>query len=283
MASDSTNNNDDWDMIGDNSGYYADSDEEKYRKSTYKIALEHVEFSPYLAVNNQRILKWKFLRGDDTSLTANSCSFKIYSAVSRNFTSAFYLLDELIDQFTINKLQRMNEVWQYLIKVACAQVFNRRLKVFSLLIKIMQRVEENGVDKSFINIFALKPLKSLQVTCELQNKDDRNLSRALYEVFYFAEKLAVKWSIQDEYKARLKDREEIIEKVCETCYFISQIMASVNIRGSVFNGEVARSKSVEEVRAVQASSEEDTCEDEEHSAEDFYSDEDETTPSNTSF
>jgi len=276
-------------MIGDNSGYYADSDEEKFRKSTYKLSLEHIEFSPYLAVNNQRMLKWKFLRGEETHLTADSCSFKIYSSVSRNFTSAFYLLDELVDQLAINKFQRLNEIWNYLIKVACAQVFNRRLKVLSLLIKIMQKVENNDMDKSVVNIFSLKPLKSLQVTLELPNRDDRNLSRALYEVFYFAEKLAVKWTIQDEYKARLKDRKEIVERLCETGYYISMIMASVNLRGGLFSEKNDVFKLTEatvekKVKAHHASSEDDTCECENDTAEeDFYSDEDECDRNHTSF
>ena len=139
--------------------------------------------------------------------------------------------------------------------------------MFSLLIKIMQKLidanhNNNNIDimdKTYIiNIFALKPLKNLHTTCELlPNREDRNLSRALYELFYFAEKLAQKWSIQDEYRARMKDREEILEKLCETSFFIQMIIASLNMqqqRSSVVFG-ASRKKKVR--RVIESESEEE--------------------------
>ena len=231
--SDSDYSDDDWQMIGDTNNGYADSDDEKYRKSTYKLPLDMIEFSPYLAINNQKILKWKFLRRDESDWTIDTCSFKVYSSVSKNFSSAFYLLDELIDQLSIKKFQQLNDIWLYLIKVSCAQVFSKRLKIFSLLVKLMQKVDAQNLDRNCINIFALKPLKNLQITLECPNKDDRNLSRALYELFFFSEKLAIKWCIQHEYKARMKDKNEIIEKLCETAYFINVILVSLNMSNNM--------------------------------------------------
>ncbi len=212
-----------------NGNEYGDSDDEKYRKLTYKLPLESIEHSPYLAINNQKMLRWKFMRRDESDWTFDSCSFKIYSSVSKNFQSAYYLLDELIDQLNIKTFQYINDLWNYLIKISCAQVFNKRLKLLSLLIKIMLRVESCDMDKSCINIFALKPLKNLQFTLEMSSKEDRNLSRALFELFFFAEKLAIKWLIQNEYRAQMKDKAELIEKVYETSYFINLILASINM------------------------------------------------------
>ena len=216
----------------ENDTFPPDSDEEKYRKSIYKLPLEYIEYNPYLAINNQKYLKWKFLR-DENSLSSDACSFKIYSSLSKNFASAYFLLDELIDQLAIYKFQRLSEIWNYLIKISSAQAFGRRLKVFGLLIKIMNKVNDNNMDKTSISLFALKPLKNLQVMLETPNKEDRKLSRALYELFFFAEKLAIKWSIQREYKARLKDKEEIIEKLCETSYFINMILISLNMKNNL--------------------------------------------------
>ena len=212
-----------------NNNGYTDSDDEKYKKLTYKLPLDSIEYCPYLAINNQKLLKWKFLRRDESDWTFDSCSFKIYSSVSKNFQSAYYLLDELIDQLNITNFQQLNELWNYLIKISCAQVFNKRLKLLSLLIKIMHKVESNNMEKMCVNLFALKPLKNLQFTLEMTSKEDRNLSRALFELFFFAEKLAIKWSIQIEYKAQMKDKGEIIEKLCETSYFINLILASLNM------------------------------------------------------
>lgn len=229
----SVNSDEDWDVAGDPNYACNDSDEERFRKSTFKLCLDQIEYSPYLAINNQKLLKWKFIRGDETKSPGieaglDTCSFKIYQSVSKNFPSAFYLVDELIDQLSIKKFQRLNEIWSYLIKVSCAQVFNYRLKVFSLLIKILHKVlDEPDMDKKCINLFNLKPLKSLQVSLESPtNKDDRNLLRALYDLFFVADKLAIKWSIEREYQARLKSREEIIERLCEVSYFIGLIQAS---------------------------------------------------------
>ena len=172
------------------------------------------------------------LPGTETGL--DTCSFKIYQSVSKNFLSAFYLVDELIDQLSIKKFQRLNEVWSYLVKVSCAQVFNYRLKAFSLLIKIVQKVlDEPDLDKRCINLFGLKPLKSLQISLESPaNKNDRDLLRALYDLFFFAEKLAIKWDIGREYQARLRSKEELIERVCEVGYFIQLIRASFGHRGN---------------------------------------------------
>lgn len=208
---------------------YGDSDEEKYRKLTYKLPLDSIEYSPYLAINNQKLLKWKFLRHDESDWQFESCSFKIYSCVSKNFHSAYYLLDELIDQLDIKSFQQLNELWNYLIKISCAQVFNKRLKLLNLLIKIMHKVNECSMDKMCVNLFALKPLKNLEYTLEMTSKEDRNLSRALFELFFFAEKLANKWQIQNEYRAQMKDKVEFVEKVCETAYLISLIMTSLNL------------------------------------------------------
>lgn len=76
-----------------------------------------------------------------------------------------------------------------------------------------------------MKIIWLKPLKNLQVMLETPNKEDRKLSTALFELFFYAEKLAIKWSIQHEYRARLKDREEIIEKLSETSHFLNMIIS----------------------------------------------------------
>ena len=231
--SDSEYSGDDWEAIGRSNNCYADSDEEKYRKLTYKFPLDAIEYLPFIAVNNQKMLKWKFLRREESDWTTDSCSFKIYSCVSKNLDSAFYLLDELIDQIDVKKFQPLSQIWSYLIKISCAQVFNKRLKIFSLLIKILQKIYSSDLDKSCINIYALKPLKSLQYNLETFNREDRNLSRALFELFFFVEKLTIKWSIQLEYKAMMKDRSELIEKLCETSYFVNLIMASLNMSNNL--------------------------------------------------
>lgn len=130
-------------MIGDDT-FPPDSDEEKYRKSIYKLPLDYIEYNPYLAINIQKYLKWKFLRNERSS-AIDACSFKIYSSFSKNFASAYFLLDELIDQLAIHKFQKLNEIWNYLIKISCAQVFGKRLKVFGILIKILNKVNENNM------------------------------------------------------------------------------------------------------------------------------------------
>jgi len=55
---------DDWEVAGDNTYAYNDSDEERLRKSTFKLFIDQIEYTPYLAINNQKLLKWKFSRGD---------------------------------------------------------------------------------------------------------------------------------------------------------------------------------------------------------------------------
>jgi hypothetical protein len=216
-----------------------ESDDEKYRKSSSRlhqiqIFLDSMEKSPYLAINNQKMLKWKFNRRDDDFVT-DSCSFKIYSTFSKNFESAYYLLDELIDQLNLTNYTGLNELWTCLVRIGCVQTFGKRLKIFSLLIKIMYKIDLEGGEKSCINLHALKPLKNLQYY--LQNSsshnNSRNLCRALFELFFFAEKLAIKWEMQKEYRAHMRDKEEFVEQVCETSYFIKLMMKSLNLNDEV--------------------------------------------------
>jgi hypothetical protein len=227
----SDNDESDWHVVNNNN--YGDSDDEKYKKSTYKLPLDFIENNPYLAINNQKMLKWKFIRRDESDWTTDVCSFKIYSTFSKNFESAYYLLDELISQLDFNQYSALNELWGSLIKIACVQSFGKRLKILSLLIKIMHRINIDNGAKMCINLYALKPLKSLQYSLESSNKEDRNLCRALFELFFFAEKLAIKWSVQKEYRAQMKDKDEFVEYICEASYFINLIMNTLNLNDNI--------------------------------------------------
>ena len=164
-----------------------------------------------------------------TSATpADTCSFKIYSSVSRNFESSYHILDELIDHMDLannkqspcQQSQHANNLWLHLIHASCVQTFTCRLKLLGLLAKMIKRVyyhhcdNDEGSSSSSdldltlpIDLFALKPLKSLHYTLETYYKLDRNLSRALYELFYFAEKLAIKFRVEKEFVARLRDKQ----------------------------------------------------------------------------
>ena len=227
----SDNDESDWHVVNNNN--YGDSDDEKYKKTTYKLPLDFIENNPYLAINNQKMLKWKFIRRDESDWTTDVCSFKIYSTFSKNFESAYYLLDELISQLDFNQYSALNELWGSLIKIACVQSFGKRLKILSLLIKIMHRINVDNGAKMCINLYALKPLKSLQYSLESSNKEDRNLCRALFELFFFAEKLAIKWSVQKEYRAQMKDKDEFVEYICEASYFINLIMNTLNLNDNI--------------------------------------------------
>ncbi|CAF0766591.1 unnamed protein product [Brachionus calyciflorus] len=213
---------DEWYTSVNNTNYSENEDENKPKKISFKISLENLENVPYIAVKNQKILKWKFCR---TDWSTESCSFKIYTTLSKNFESAYHILDEIISQ--CSKLD-LNDLWSSLIKICCVQAFTKRLKILSLLIKIIRKVYQNSETKNCINLFELRPLKNLHYTLEFSNKDDKNFSRALYELFFFAEKLAIKWSIQCEYVARMKDKTYFLEKISETSYFINLIAGSIN-------------------------------------------------------
>jgi hypothetical protein len=223
------------------------SDGERARsKSAIKVPLHFAEQVQYLSVQNQKCLKWKFSRGNESewtdsgaaSTTADQFSFKIYSIFSRNFDSAYYLLEELIEQLDVSTkgpLALLDELWLSLIKICCAQSFTKRLKILNLLVRIIKKVmdnEANGDTRACLNFSALKPLKNLHYALERTGREDRNLSRALYELFFFAEKLAIQWSKQVEYTAHMKVREEFAEKITEASCFINFLIGAYNLNGS---------------------------------------------------
>lgn len=232
-------------------------------RRTFRLALDEAGLHmPYLSIQNKRMLTWKFSSPNGTSTATDSpsnVSFKIYSTVSKNFESAFHLLEELIDQLDLeNNLSHrsvLNKLWTSLIKICCVQSFDKRLKVLSLLIKTVSKVTQISKpldDSPIINLNALRPLKSLQHTVEAtavsgNSGEDRNLSRALFELFFFAEKLACQWHKQREYLAHMKDKQDFIEKICEASSFIQFINNTYNLNESStstsLNQQISKSSS----------------------------------------
>lgn len=214
-----------WDISANNTGF-TDSQDNRTRKKKFKINLENLSTIPFIAIKNEKMLKWKFCR-DNYDTINERCSFKIFTTLSKNFESAFNILEEIISQAKCDQLN-LNDIWCSLIKICCLQAFNKRLKVLGLLIKIIQKVYEAPDCEHCINIFEIKPLRNLHITVETYNTEDKNFTRALYELFFFAEKLAIKWSIQNEYWIKLKDKEYFLEKVVETGYLINILTNSIH-------------------------------------------------------
>jgi hypothetical protein len=225
------------------SGGENNSDTERVTKSSIKLPLEFAEQVQYFSVQNQNTLKWKFTsrksKNDKSEATSDQHSFKIFSIFSKNFESAYYLLEELIEQLDMSArahTQLVTDLWLSLIKICCAQSFAKRLKILNLLVKIINKVTSESLKSNAceslngcISLNALKPLKSLHYALETTGREDRNLSRALYELFFFAEKLAVQWRRQTEYLAHMKVREEFLEKISEASCFINFLISTHNL------------------------------------------------------
>ena len=238
------------------------------QKAKFTFPLEFIEHAQFLSIQNQRMLKWKlvgFKNDSASSSDLNSCSFKIFSTLSKNFESAYYLLDEVIEQLDVasksTHFALLDELWLNLIRIACAQSFTKRLKVLGLLIKIVNKVSRESLSDR-INLNALKPLKNLHYTLETTAKEDRNLSRALYELFFFAEKLAIQWSRQKEFWAHMRDHEELVEKVREASQFIIFLMNAHGL-GETSAGDKSVPIQTNVKQAIKAEIEEDPTEDEE--------------------
>lgn len=188
-------------------GQDSDMEETSYVKTNFRLSLDQIERLPCLAFLNQRVFRWRFAHRGDSDWTSDACAFKVFASVTRNFDSAYHVLDELVGYMPLDEI---GPIWSQLVHASCVQSFTNRLKLLSLLVKIIRRVydqEQAPSSPPLIDLFALRPLKSLHYTLELYYKLDRNLSRALYEIFYFGEKLAIKWRVEREYVARMRDKQ----------------------------------------------------------------------------
>ena len=214
-----------WDISANNTDYI-DNQENRFRKKKFKINLENLSTIPYIAIKNEKMLKWKFFR-NNADFVNESCSFKIFTILSKNFEPAYNILDEIISQVDCVQLN-LNELWCSLIKICSVQSFNRRLKVLSLLIKICQKVYQASGCSRIIDIFEIKSIRNLHLMVQTYNTEDKNFSRALYELFFFVEKLAIKWSIQNEYLAKMQNKEYFLHKVIEMGHLINLFTGSIN-------------------------------------------------------
>ena len=133
----------------------------------------------------------------------------------------------------------LNELWLQLVKIACLMHVNKRLKIIHLLIKIIEHVLQSTSQTypvNYLNLFALKPLRSL--LCSLASyKEGGNTDslRALYELFFYAEKLVIKWSICNEYKAKLKSKNSFINSVVDYAMRLSIIEKEILNKSSNLN------------------------------------------------
>jgi hypothetical protein len=125
-------------------------------------------------------------------------------------------------------LNNLNELWTLLIRNFCIQTFDKRLKVLSLINKFLFKLAKSEtIKESCIDLYLLKTIKSFHITLETMRQENKPLDRALFEMFHLAEKLSIKWSIQRQFRAKLKENEELIEKLCETNHFITLIAKSI--------------------------------------------------------
>ena len=110
------------------------------------------------------------------------------------------------------------------MRLCCAQVFTRRLKLVGLLIKIMRRLLLSPQPKvPRVDLFKLKPLKSMHYTLDTQYRADRQLARALSELFFFAERLAIEWSLERAFAAHMREKHEILEQLVQTSRLLATI------------------------------------------------------------
>jgi len=178
---------------------------------------------PYVSIRN-RSLKWKFIRGDKNE--DEKCTFRIYSCTTQTFDSAFILLSEIFSTKSMHDLP-LNELWLQLVKISCLMTYSKRLKIINLLIKIIEHILQSTTEiypVNYLNLFALKPLRSL--LCSLassKESGDTDSLRALYELFFYAEKLVLKWSICNEYNAKLKSKNNFVETVVDYAMKLSII------------------------------------------------------------
>ena len=155
----------------------------KKRKFKMQVKLHNIR-EPYISIRN-RSLKWKFMRGHKND--DEKCTFRIYSCTNQTFDSAFILLSEIFSKKSMYDLP-LNDLWLQLVKISCLMTYTKRLKIIHLLIKIIEHILQSTEEiypVYYLNLFALKPLRSL--LCSLascKESGDTDSLRALYELFF---------------------------------------------------------------------------------------------------
>jgi hypothetical protein len=204
----------------------------KYNKLIIDLSKKHT-YEPFIALKTQS-LKWKFIRTSPNSCMTNAkihstssnqsnsknnrpfnVSFHLYTFKTNGFNTSYFIINELFSQYKetiFNKADHLNKLWSSLIDLTCLLTDTKRIKLINLLIQIVDYVDgaNNPVD-IHIDIFKLKPLRYLLHTLEEYKQYDKNLLRALYDLFFKIEKLVIRLNMQHEYHAKLKTKQQLLD------------------------------------------------------------------------
>jgi hypothetical protein len=110
-----------------------------------KLVPDFIEKCPYIAIKNEKMIRWKFNNKERNSTSNKKFNFSIYSIITKNFESVYVFLNELIDQLdndnhlTSKSFNINDNLWIKLIDIACKQTFINQLKIVNLLIKIIKK------------------------------------------------------------------------------------------------------------------------------------------------
>lgn len=158
--------------------------------------------------------------------------FTVLGSRFGRFDTGYRILNGLLStSFIIHSLP-VNEIWSSLVHVSCKQIGQKRLKSIHLLLLLLHsQFKSANCTHLSLDLGLLCPLwrlnrkmaeDFLDTVCLLPP-----LMRALTELFFYAENLAMEWNIESEYVASLIDDEDIISIISKGLESIAVLSYSI--------------------------------------------------------
>ncbi|CAH1794732.1 unnamed protein product [Owenia fusiformis] len=133
----------------------------------------------------------------------------------------------------VGRLLHTDELWSSLVYVACKQTGQHRLKTIQLLLQILEtQFKSSGASKLCIDLGELKPLWLLYKKCSETSSDMGTVTspvvRALTELFFVAENLAMDWEVTEDYLIALYDTQDLQKSIYQGVRNIASISTMIS-------------------------------------------------------
>ncbi|XP_064626439.1 zinc finger ZZ-type and EF-hand domain-containing protein 1-like isoform X2 [Lineus longissimus] len=168
----------------------------------------------------------------DCSNTDWGYKFIVSGGKTGRFDTGHMILNSILSAPNKTRLLPLDELWSSLIQVVCKQTGAHRLKIVQLLLHILNsQCRRDDCSPLVIDVCLLQPLWQLytKMSSHLEPGTITSpLVRALTELFFVAENLALVNGIADRYAASLKTKEEWRAILLEGVMNVAAFGAGIN-------------------------------------------------------
>ncbi|ELT88491.1 hypothetical protein CAPTEDRAFT_156305 [Capitella teleta] len=164
--------------------------------------------------------------------------FSVTGGRMGRFDTGYMVLNAILCLPAISSLLPINELWSSLVYVACKQTGQQRLKAVQLLLRLMQL--QGSCERQTVDLSELSALWHLYTSLSASSSGGSSMVcpvvRALTELFFVAENLALEWGIAEEYASSLKHKDEFLMATWQGLKVVAAVSKAIGISNKATEG-----------------------------------------------